>query len=92
MGEGMVAFCMYMVIAIPVTAVTAIIWFNRKRRVKKFTDNPNEEGYVCPVCHMSNDTKGPCERCGFHPETKEANVAYDKEKVDNFMDMIGKGI
>ena len=92
MEEGIVAFWTYMAIAIPVTVVAAIIWFNRTRRVKKFTDNPDEEGYICPVCHMSNDTKVVCERCGFNPETKEGNVAYDQEKVDKFMDIFRKGI
>ena len=70
----------YMVWAIPVMLVMIIVWLNRKRRAKNFEDNPNEEGYTCPICHMSNDTKGTCERCGFNPKTKEGNVAYDEDK------------
>ena len=92
MEEGIVSFWAYMVIAIPVALVTAIVWINRKRRAKKFIDNPNEEGYICPICHMSNDNKGTCERCGFNPKTKEGNITYDKQNADNIMDIIGKGI
>lgn len=25
------------------------------------------DGYLCPICHMSNDSMGPCERCGYVP-------------------------
>lgn len=90
--EAKVAVLTCLVLSIPVLLIAVIVWFNRHKRAKKFEDNPNEEGYICPICHMSNDSKNICERCGFDPKTKEGNVAYDEDKVKEIMKIINRGI
>ena len=92
MEAGVVALWKYIILAVPVLAIAAIVWFNRTRRVKKFKDDPNEEGYICPICHMSNDSKNACERCGFDPKTKEGNITYDENKLNDIFNTIGRGV
>ena len=41
----------------------------RKTPSKAITDMIIRQGngYICPKCHLSNDSMEPCERCGYTP-------------------------
>lgn len=74
---GFVGGLSVLLFSIPIAIFVIIQHFRRKKRVEQFSQpSNNAPGFTCPVCHMTNDSMKPCERCGFDPFTKTGHENY----------------